>query len=121
MHCSFKECTFSGTATATATGLSAMLGLSLAIKEKELGTPGAKLDRVTVDPAAQRQVGEWGHGSPCTVEIMRQPLNTLLCSSTDDLGKCRHSCQGNGAAAYSCTAAAGAIAFGFVSNMSCVV
>lgn len=90
LPCRCRDCTLKSSLTGAAAP-SGMLGLDCAFKEVAVGTPGAKLELLTVDPAAQAAVGEWGHGSPCTVDVRRQPLNTLLCNGTDQLGECKHS------------------------------
>jgi hypothetical protein len=66
-----------------------MLGADLAIKEKEISKLNDVVALVTVDSAAQSAVGKWDNRLCCTVQVVRQPLSTLMCNiNKPDLRKC---------------------------------
>lgn len=68
--------------------------LALETSRKQLPSDvGKAVPLVTVQTQAQGEVPAiFGSGSsPCTVEAMRETLNTLLCARDRELGKLMHS------------------------------
>lgn len=69
----------------------AVLALETSLKQSP-GSVGTDVPLVTVNTQAQGEVpARFGSGGPpCTVEAMREPLNTLLCARDRELGKSMH-------------------------------
>jgi len=82
----YKEKVFKSSLNIAAAAISTALGMDIAVKEAPVVAVGVQLPMVTVNPEAQGEI-EAGFSTPCTVDIVREPLYTMLCGADADLGK----------------------------------